>query len=416
MRTFYNIGIQIYGFSIYIASLFNTKARKWRNGRKDILSKLRQDIGASGQPLAWFHCASLGEFEQGRPVLETFRKKFPNHKILLTFFSPSGYEVRKNYSEADYVFYLPLDTPHNAKQFIEIVKPTVAIFVKYEFWFNYLNELHTRNILCFLISARFRESQYFFKPIGTWARKSLHFYNTLFVQDENSEILLKNFGVNNVVVCGDTRFDRVINISQQAHENKVIENFKNNEHLWICGSTWEEDEKIIFPVFEKLLRLGQKTKLLIAPHDVNDTRIKSIQSKYPTALRYSQATENNAIPANVIVIDRMGVLSYLYRYADVAYIGGGFGKGIHNLTEAAVYSIPVIFGPNHKKFSEAEALIKRNGGFPISNQEELGDRIMKFLTDNEYRKACGSSGGKYILSGKGATEKIITVLEQTIAI
>ena len=414
MKILYDIGIWFYGFSIFIVSLYNTKAAKWRSGRKDIFSKLKQAIQDSNQPLAWFHCASLGEFEQGRPVIETFRKKFPDYKILLTFFSPSGYEVRKDYKEVDYVFYLPLDTPSNARQFLEILNPAVAIFVKYEFWFNYLTELRRRKTPTFLVSAKFREDQYFFGIIGRWFRRYLRFYHTLFVQDEGSESLLKAYEINNEIVSGDTRFDRVINVSQQAFSNSIIQNFKNRQNVWICGSTWEEDEKLIFPVYEKLLRLGQKTKLLIVPHEVTEARIKSIQQKYPTTLRYSKATENNAAPANVMVIDQIGMLSFLYRFADVAYVGGGFGKGIHNLTEAAVCGVPVIFGPNHKKFIEAQELIKRGGGFSISKVEELDTKITKLLTDPKYRKTCGELGASYILSGKGATEKIISVIEKAL--
>ncbi|HTA28525.1 MAG TPA: glycosyltransferase N-terminal domain-containing protein [Bacteroidia bacterium] len=412
MRNLYNLGIQFYGFAISIASLFNDKAGKWKVGRKDIFNKLSQAIGSSSQPLVWFHCASLGEFEQGRPVIESFCKKFPSYKILLTFFSPSGYEARKDYKEADYVFYLPLDTPGNAKRFIEIVKPKLAIFVKYEFWFNYLNELKNKNIPSYIVSAKFRDDQYFFKNSGAWFRKQLHLYKTLFVQDENSQSLLNKFGITNVIVCGDTRFDRVINISQQNYSDSIIENFKNGELLWICGSTWEEDEKIIVPVFEKLAHSGQKIKLLIVPHEVSETRIKSIQTRYPLAIRYSEANENAA--SSIMILDKMGLLSYIYRYADIAYVGGGFGKGIHNLTEAAVYGIPVAFGPNHQKFIEATELIKRTGGFSISSQEELDNCITKLVTDIAYRKASGQAGAVYILSGKGATDKIIAILKTTI--
>jgi len=412
MKGFYNLSIRLYGLSILIASFFNEKAGKWRAGRKDIFIKLQEAIQVSEQPLAWFHCASLGEFEQGRPVIETFRKKFPAYKILLTFFSPSGYEVRKDYKEADYVFYLPLDTPPNAKMFIEIVKPTIAVFIKYEFWFNYLTELKKRSIASFLVSAKFRDDQYFFKNTGRSFRKYLRFYTTLFVQDEASEALLKEFRISNVVLCGDTRFDRVINISQQPFPNPLFQIFKNKQPLLLCGSTWEEDEKLIFPVYANLIRLGLKPKLIIAPHEVSEARIKSIQTKYPTTLRFSAATENNTAPANVMVIDTIGVLSYLYRFADVAYIGGGFGKGIHNLTEAAVYGIPVLFGPNYKKFIEAEELIKKGGGFSISTTEGLEAKIKKLLTDPDYRKTCGETGASYILSGKGATEKIISKLEE----
>ncbi len=411
MRILYNLGIGLYGIAISIASLFNEKAAKWKSGRKDIFNKLAQALQGSHQPLAWFPCASLGEFEQGRPVIESFRKEFPDYKILLTFFSPSGYEARKEYKEADYVFYLPLDTPGNAKRFIEIVKPGLAIFVKYEFWFNYLNELKNKNIPSFIISAKFRDDQYFFKSNGAWFRKQLHVYKTLFVQDENSKTLLKKFGINNVIVCGDTRFDRVINISRQPYSDPIIGKFKNNEMLWVCGSTWEEDEKIILPAFEKLQNHGQKIKLLLVPHEVSEARIKEIKGQYPSAIRYSEAKEN--LDSSVMILDKMGLLSYLYRHADIAYVGGGFGKGIHNLTEAAVYGVPVIFGPNHQKFTEASELIKRNGGFSVSTQTELDNCISKLVSDNTYRKTCGLAGADYILSGKGATDEIIATLKNT---
>jgi 3-deoxy-D-manno-octulosonic-acid transferase len=415
MRNFYNLGIRLYGFSILMAGFFNEKAKKWRSGRKNIFLKLTETIQASDQPLAWFHCASLGEFEQGRPVIEAFKNKFPSYKILLTFFSPSGYEARKDYKEADYVFYLPLDTPANAKKFLDIIKPQIAVFVKYEFWFNYLNELKNDTVPAFVISAKFRKDQYFFRRTGGWFRKQLHNYNTIFLQDEGSETLLKKFGINNVMVCGDTRFDRVINIAGQSFSDPLIEKFKNGEPLWICGSTWEEDEKLIFPIFQNLIRTGRKIKLLIIPHEVSEERIKSIESNYSMTLRYSEATDNNVYAANVIILDKIGLLSYLYRYGDIAYVGGGFGKGIHNLPEAAVYGIPVVFGPNYQKFIEAGELIKKGGGFSISSAGELETIIVKLLSDKNYREKCGASGTEYILSGNGATEKIISTFETIIS-
>jgi len=412
MRILYNLGIRLYGLSIFIAAFFNEKASKWKMGRKDIFIKLKQAVQNSNQPLIWFHCASLGEFEQGRPVIEAFRKKFPSYKILLTFFSPSGYEARKDYKEADYVFYLPLDTPSNAKRFIEITKPVIAIFIKYEFWYNYLNALKNKKTPSFIISARFREGQYFFKSTGSWFRKQLHLYTTLFVQDNGSEALLKRFGISNVIVCGDTRFDRVIEISQQAYINLLVEKFKNGENLWVCGSTWEEDENLIFPVFESLVRSGQKIKLLIAPHETSEERIKNIQNKYPASIPYSTANEDRVSKASVMILDKMGLLSYLYRYANIAYVGGGFGKGIHNLPEAAVYGIPVLFGPNYKRFIEAEELIQRGGGFSISSTQELESITTKLLVYESYMKDCGQAGASYISSGKGATGKIISELER----
>lgn len=412
MRIIYNLSIRFYGFSIFLASFFNEKAKKWRTGRKNIFAQLRQTFKASDKPLAWFHCASLGEFEQGRPVIEEFRKKFPHYKILLTFFSPSGYEARKDYKEADYVYYLPLDTPANANEFISVVKPSIAIFVKYEFWFNYLDILNRRKIPTFLVSAKFRVDQYFFNSMGAWFRKQLHNYTTMFVQDNDSETLLKKYRITNVIVCGDTRFDRVIDVSKQLYSNPLIHKFKNNQTLWICGSTWEEDEKLIFPIFQKLIRSGEKIKLLIAPHEVNEERINSIENNYAMTLRYSGATENNVSAANILILDKMGLLSYLYRFADIAYIGGGFGKGIHNLTEAAVYGIPVVFGSNHKKFTEAAELIRCGGGFSILTADELDKCISKLINDEAYRTSCGKSGAAYIFSGKGATEKIISDLTE----
>ncbi len=410
MRGLYSISIRFYGFAIFLAGFFNEKAKKWRGGRVDIFKKLTDAIQGSTEPLAWFHCASLGEFEQGRPLIEEFRKKFPKYKILLTFFSPSGYEARKDYKEVDYVFYLPLDTSANAKKFIEIINPAIAVFVKYEFWFNYLSVLKNKNIPSFIVSAKFRDDQYFFKSTGAWFRKQLLNYNTLFVQDENSKTLLNKYGINNVEVCGDTRFDRVINISQQAFSDPLVEKFKDNQPLWICGSTWEEDENIIFPIFLNLIRTGQNIKLLLTPHEVSEERIKSIESKYSMTLRYSKATENNVYAANVLILDKIGVLSFLYRYGDIAYVGGGFGKGIHNLPEAAVYGIPVLFGPNYRKFTEAFELIEKGGGFSISSQDELNRITSKLLSDSDYRKECGKAGFNYINSGKGATEKIISAL------
>jgi 3-deoxy-D-manno-octulosonic-acid transferase len=416
MRSLYNLGIHLYRFAIYLASFTNEKAAKWIRGRKNIFICLRNDFQGSTQPLAWFHCASLGEFEQGRPVIEAFREKFPTYKILLTFFSPSGYEARKDYKGADYVYYLPLDTHSNAKQFIEITNPVVALFVKYEFWFNYLMELQKRKIPVFLVSARFRENQYFFTSAGGWFRKQLKFYHTLFLQDKNSESILRKYGIVNTLVCGDTRFDRVLNITQQPFSDQLITEFKNNHRLWICGSTWENDEMHIFNVFNELVQSGNTIKLLIVPHEVSKEHITNIQLNCPTSIKYSSATAEMSKRASVMILDKMGMLSFLYRFADIAYVGGGFNKGIHNLPEAAAYAIPVLFGPNYHKFIEAEDLIKCGGGYSISSTGDLKMIVTKLLSEEGFRKNSGAAGLSCIREGKGATGKIISTLQTVISV
>ncbi|HTA82964.1 MAG TPA: glycosyltransferase N-terminal domain-containing protein, partial [Bacteroidia bacterium] len=352
MRYIYSLGIRLYGFAVLIASLFNDKAKKWRNGRKDIFEDLKKIFSTTQSPVIWFHCASLGEFEQGRPVIEEFKQKYPDYKILLTFFSPSGYEVRKNYTGADFIFYLPLDTNSNAKRFIEIAKPNIAVFVKYEFWFHFINILKRKGVPTYLISAKFRGDQYFFQWYGAWFRKQLKVYKKIFVQDAESEQLLLNAGVERVISAGDTRFDRVINIAEQVKPDALVAAFKGNNKLWVCGSTWEEDESLIYGVYNKLIATGQKIKLLLVPHEIGERHVAQLVEKFH-ALKYSSATAEQAASAEVMVVDKMGLLSSLYQYGDVAYVGGGFGKNVHNLPEAVVFGIPVVFGPNYHKFNEA---------------------------------------------------------------
>ncbi|MGP8215288.1 MAG: 3-deoxy-D-manno-octulosonic acid transferase [Bacteroidia bacterium] len=413
MKFIYSLGIRFYGFAILVASLFNEKAKKWRAGRSNIFSNLQKSLQGNKAPLIWYHCASLGEFEQGRPVIEAFRQKFPQYKILLTFFSPSGYEVRKDYSSADYVFYLPLDTYANAKRFIEIINPQIAVFVKYEFWYNYLHMLGNKGVLIYLISARFRAEQYFFKWYGAWFRKQLNSYNRIFLQDADSEKILKATGVENITVAGDTRFDRVISIAGQAKADNIIESLKNGNKLWICGSTWEEDENLIHAVYNRLIASGEKIKLLIVPHEIGEKHIKQVTEQF-SADRYSEVNAGKAGNSNVLVVDKMGMLSSLYHYADVAYIGGGFGKGIHNLPEAAVFGIPVLFGPNYHKFNEAIDLIRLQAGFSVSSETELGNKMELLLKDNDLRKKCGDAAKAYIYGGSGATGKIVAELEKAI--
>lgn len=411
MRFLYSTGIRLYGLAILLASLFNEKAKKWVAGRSGIFQQITKAFEGNKLPVIWFHCASLGEFEQGRPIIEAYRQQHPEYKILLTFFSPSGYEVRKKYEGADYVFYLPLDTHSNAKRFIEIVNPKIAVFVKYEFWFHYLSQLQHKNAPTYLVSAKFRADQYFFKAYGAWFRNQLKCYKKIFVQDVSSEKLLQDNGVNNIELAGDTRFDRVIAIAEQVKTNEVVEAFKGNAKLWICGSTWEVDEKYIKSVYDELKKTIGNLKLLIVPHEIGDKHIMQVAEMFK-AIKYSDASSANVPGSDVMVVDKMGTLSSLYRYADIVYIGGGFGKNIHNLPEAAVFGVPVLFGPNHKKFNEAIDLIEAKGGFGINNEQELLAKMSELLKDEAYAKRCGQAAKDYIYKGSGATKKILTELEK----
>lgn len=410
MKFFYSVGIQLYGLAILIASLFNEKARKWFAGRKGIFKQIAKALANNSSPVIWFHCASLGEFEQGRPIIEAFRQKNPTYKIVLTFFSPSGYEVRKNYAGADYVFYLPLDTASNAKQFVEIVKPRIAIFVKYEFWFNYLTQLNLNNMPTYLVSAKFRADQYFFKWYGSWFKKRLNLYRKIFVQDTESEKLLRVNNISNVELAGDTRFDRVIEIATQAKTNDIIEAFKGNAKLWICGSTWEPDEKYIQEVFIRLKESVGNLKLLIVPHEIGEKHIAQVTELFK-AKKYSEVDINSVKNSEVLVVDKMGMLSSLYKYADIVYIGGGFGKNIHNLPEAAVFGVPVLFGPNHAKFTEAFDLLAVKGGFTINGAGDLFEKMNMLLKDAALLKQSGQAAKDYIYRGSGATQKILAELE-----
>jgi len=411
MKYIYSLGIWFYGLAILIAGLFNDKAKRWKEGRRNYFNVLRNALQNNQSPIAWFHCASLGEFEQGRPVMEAFRQKHPEYKVLLTFFSPSGYDAAKEYKGADYILYLPLDTYSNAKRFVSTVKPSVAVFVKYEFWFNYLQQLKNRNIPVYLVSAKFRADQHFFKWYGGWFRKWLKVYVKIFVQDADSEKLLAGIGVKNVEVSGDTRFDRVIAIAEQAKGNEMIEAFKGSSKLLICGSTWQEDEEAILSAFNNIRQSGKDLKLLLVPHEIGEKHVKQLVEQF-RAVKYTSSSVDNVTKADVLVVDTMGMLSSLYRYGDIAYVGGGFGNdGVHNLPEAAVYGIPVVFGPVYHKYSEAIELLKLHGGFTISSEEELQKQLKRLLGDEQYCKWCGAAAKAYIYSGQGATARIIESLK-----
>lgn len=405
MNVFYNLAIYLYGFFIHCASFFNEKAALWVKGRKDWEAKLKSVLQGSNAVI-WFHCASLGEFEQGRPLIEKIKLKYPNCKILLTFFSPSGYEIRKNYNGADVVFYLPLDTAYNAQTFIDIVKPERVFFVKYEFWFNYLRELKNRNIPTYLISAIFRREQHFFSSIGKWSRQGLDTYKHIFVQDENSLSLLNEFGYNNVIVAGDTRFDRVNKLVAKAKKYDLIQVFKGEIPLVLAGSTWQADEDILASL--SLTNF----KLIIAPHEISESNLGSLMQKFSkyNPVRYSEANDASLKNARVLIIDNIGMLSSLYGYASIAYIGGGFGKGIHNVLEAAAYGMLVLFGPNYQKFQEAVELIQLKAAYSVNSTEELKEKLNLFLNDSVLLKETSLVSKKYVEQKTGATDIILNVV------
>jgi 3-deoxy-D-manno-octulosonic-acid transferase len=392
---FYNVGIGLYGLALRIASVFHEKASKWLKGRSgSYWSDLREAIKKHPKPV-WFHCASLGEFEQARPIIEEHKKRFPTTPVLLTFFSPSGYEVRKKYSGADIVVYMPLDTPSKARKFLEITNPKAVIFVKYEFWLNHLNEAIKRSIPIFLISGIFREKQVFFSSFGAPYRKTLRRFARVFVQDEKSASLLDKIGISDVEVAGDTRFDRVQEIRNSNYSNPTLEHFKNHNTL-IAGSTWPIDEEFI----ANWVNQSDDRFAIIAPHEIGDKHIAGITEQFEGAVRLSDNFPN----AKVLVVDSIGNLSKIYRYGSFAYIGGGFGAGLHNTLEAAVYGLPVIFGPNHKKFNEAVELGQCGGGFPISETDQFA-RVAERLSDPEFRKSAGLKAADYVEQKTGATHK-----------
>ena len=405
MRYLYTYALHMYALSVEIASFFNKKARMTRIGQWYTNGLLRKEIDPNAKYI-WFHAASLGEFEQGRPMIETLRERYPEYKILLTFFSPSGYEVRKNYEGADVICYLPFDTPFKVRKFLNLANPYIAIFIKYEFWLNYLSELKKRGIKTYIISAVFRPNQLFFKWYGKWYRKALECYEYLFVQDEESKKLLAEYGINNVIVSGDTRFDRVLEIQQHARLLPEVEAFaKDGKPILIVGSSWPEDEKIIIPYFNS----HPEIKLIIAPHEIHREHLLYIQSLLNRpSVRLSESNKNAFRNNDCLIIDSFGLLSSIYRYGQVAYVGGGFGNGIHNTLEAAVYNIPVVFGPKHQKFKEAKGLIACGGGFSIDNESAFVNCMNNFISNSGSREKAGIAAGNFVHSNAGATERILS--------
>lgn len=408
MNFLYNAGIGIFASGTRLAGSWNQKAKLMVNGQKETFAKIQQNISAEDRPI-WVHAASLGEFEQGRPLIERIRKEYPDRKILLTFFSPSGYEVRKNYAGADVVCYLPFDTPSNAKRFINIVNPSLAVFVKYEFWGNYLQQLREHNIPTAIISAIFRPNQSFFKGYGGMFRTMLKTFNVgIFVQDAQSQELLAQIGVQSTV-AGDTRFDRVTDILAEAKEFPNIQRFAEGKNVLVMGSSWEPDEDIAI----EYINNHPELKVIIAPHEFRGSRIPNLIAKLKRSVcRYSELKENEDIDADVLIIDCYGILSSCYRYGTIAFIGGGFGAGIHNINEAAVYGIPVMFGPNHLKFKEAVDLKRMKGAHCVFVQQDFGSLMDTYLKNEERGKQTGEKCAEYIRNNIGATDKIFKVLKQ----
>ncbi|MDD2381954.1 MAG: glycosyltransferase N-terminal domain-containing protein [Mariniphaga sp.] len=405
MVFFYQLGIFFYSVIIRVVSPFNSKARQFVRGRRNWRKKLAACIETNGSYI-WVHCASLGEFEQGRPVIEAIKKQFPRYRILLTFFSPSGYEIRKNYELADMVMYLPVDTRKNARQFIRIVQPEKVFFIKYEYWYFYIDELKKRNIPFYIISAIFREGQSFFKNnmLGKRYRQMLLKVSHFFIQNEHSARLLQTVGLNNYTISGDTRFDRVATIAQGVKEIPLVEKFKGSFPLLVAGSTWKPDEELLAGFLNKQSRL----KTIIAPHEVtepNMNRLENLLKK--SCVRFSKANESEIHQADVLIIDSVGMLSSLYRYGDVAYIGGGFGVGIHNILEASTFGLPVIFGPNHEKFKEAVELKNLGGAYSLENSKELEKILNDLLADRHKLSEVSGICKNYVINNTGATHTII---------
>lgn len=409
MNYIYNIGIQLIRFGLKGFSLFSDKIRKGNVGRKTTFEILRENLKKTDSTF-WFHCASLGEYEQGLPLFNVIRERFPKHKIVLSFFSPSGYEVRKKSPIADIVVYLPLDTKSNAKKFLDIVKPELTVFVKYDIWPNYLMELKKRQFRAILISANFRETQSFFKFYGKPLRDALFAFEHIFTQNESSKKLLATIGYDNVTVSGDTRFDRVSNQLEQNNHLDFVETFKQNKLCVVAGSTWPDDEAFLTEFINN--EFSSNVKFIIAPHNIKKEQIKSLQEKLVVkSVLFSEKTTEQLKDAQVLIVDTIGLLSKIYSYADIAFVGGAVGTtGLHNILEPAVFGVPIIIGSNHSKFPEARAMISLNGVFSISTQKEFNTVLIDLIANPTKRSNAGNSNSNYTKENKGALNKIITYL------
>jgi len=403
MKVLYNLGIHIFTALAYLAALFNSKAKLWITGQKNWDIKIREKIKLDDRTM-WIHCASLGEFEQGRPVIEAIKTQVPGLKIVLTFFSSSGYEIRKNYANADCISYLPVDSPGNAERFINLIRPEFVIFIKYEFWNNYISELYNRRIPLYLVSGIFRPEQHFFKWYGSFFRAMLKKFEKLYVQDTVSVDLLAGIGIKNAVLAGDTRFDRVIQLTESAREIPQLDKFRNGEKLFLAGSSWKPDEEIIA---QYINRSPEKMKWVFAPHEIDPSNIERLEKLFKVkTVRFSAFDDTNS-DARVLIIDNIGMLSSAYKYAHISAIGGGFGKGIHNILEPACWSVPVVFGPNHLKFREAVELINEKGAMTFNSYAEFSEILDNLLSDEQFYLKSAKSAGEYVKKNIGATALII---------
>lgn len=404
VKLLYNLGMLIYHFGVWVASFWNEKASKFCKGRQGVLEYIAEKVDRNSK-YVWVHAASLGEFEQGRPIIEKLRQMKPEYKIILTFFSPSGYEVRKNYEGADIVCYLPIDTSWSANRFLDVVNPSYAIFIKYEFWMNYIVGLKRRKIPTYIVSAIFRPSQVFFKWYGFWYRKVLHCFTHLFVQNQVSLDLLSSIGVKNVSLTGDTRFDRVADIAAKSKELPIVSAFAQGSKVIVAGSSWPKDEDILCDYFNN----HPGVKMILAPHEIHQAHLDSIVSKLKRPYVFYKDTDEVAVAkADCLIINCFGLLSSIYKYGEVAYIGGGFGVGIHNTLEAAVYGMPVLFGPNYGRFQEAVDMVKRGGAFSIQNAGEYNELMDSLLAENSsLLKSASAQTAEYVNENRGATERIV---------
>jgi 3-deoxy-D-manno-octulosonic-acid transferase len=413
----YQSAISTVASLMQVAALFNDKIRLGVKGRKGLLNEMESSFEGlvQGRPVAWFHAASLGEFEQGRPVIEAYKARFPDDFVLLTFFSPSGYEVRKNYAGADYICYLPLDTASNAKRFVAVVKPKIVFFIKYEFWHNYLKQLKSSGAYIISFSTIFRPSQVFFKSRGAFFRKMLDAFDHIFVQNKQSLDLLDGIGIKKCSIAGDTRFDRVAAIASNVKDFPEIAKFRNDQLCLIAGSAWEADMQVLIPV---LNHYNGKLKAIIAPHEIHKEEIeqwrKSLRGK---TLLYSEISNSDTVSEyDYLVIDNIGMLSALYQYGDMAFIGGSFGSGLHNILEAATFGIPVLFGnKRYHKFQEALDLIGQGGAVAVAGEDEMIDTVRKWIAEPETRKAAGIVNKNYIAAGKGSTDMILGEVEKILS-
>ena len=403
MRFFYDIGIKLYFLAILVASLWNQKAYRWISGRYGWREKIKTAFDPQDRVI-WFHCASLGEFEQGRPIIEHVRKKFPDRKILLSFFSPSGFEKRRNYEAADLVVYLPLDTKRNVREFLKHLPLEKVFFIKYEFWFHMLRELHLKKIQVYLASGNFRSNQLFFKSYGRWYRSMLGFFDHIFVQNTTSEELLSGLEMKNVSVAGDTRFDRVLKIAGEPKDIHKLKDFKGDKPLIVAGSTWERDEEILLKAYE---HFGEKLRWVIAPHEPSIKNIDRLSLLFGSTLKLTRLIEAGNTDAQVVLVDTIGHLSSLYNYATIAYIGGGFGKGIHNILEAVAHGKAVMFGPNYHSFQEAHDLISAGIAYVVNQHQDVVMHTEVMVNNLEIQKEASQIAENYVIKNSGATDRIV---------